>query len=279
MRRAGPGGRRARRCGRAGRSATAGLLEGVDDQVLLAGPAAVQGRLAGVGAGGHPPPSSGRRSRPPGAGRGRVVDGALQGLGRGAGSGRAAAHRAEPSWSPLERPWSDLPKRILRILVNACVLNLAGVPSHELRTPSYTTEEDGTAHDSPAVDETASARRGAARAPSRAGPHHHRGLPAHGGAGRDHREHRPAPDPTGPRLLHHQPVVGPERLHPHLRRPPAAGGRAGDILGRRRTFIAGILVFTLASFLGGLATSSAGCWPPAPSRGSAPPSPRPRRCR
>src|SRR5918995_1830924 len=34
------------------------------------------------------------------------------------------------------------------------------------------------------------------------------------------------------------------------------GGRAGDILGRRRMFIAGILVFTLASFLGGLATSS-----------------------
>jgi EmrB/QacA subfamily drug resistance transporter len=34
------------------------------------------------------------------------------------------------------------------------------------------------------------------------------------------------------------------------------GGRAGDILGRRRVFLAGILVFTLASFLGGLATSA-----------------------
>src|ERR687898_155669 len=34
------------------------------------------------------------------------------------------------------------------------------------------------------------------------------------------------------------------------------GGRAGDILGRRRVFIAGILIFSLASFLGGLATSS-----------------------
>src|SRR5918993_3712936 len=34
------------------------------------------------------------------------------------------------------------------------------------------------------------------------------------------------------------------------------GGRAGDVLGRRRVFITGILVFTLASFLGGLATSS-----------------------
>jgi MFS family permease len=34
------------------------------------------------------------------------------------------------------------------------------------------------------------------------------------------------------------------------------GGRAGDILGHRRVFIAGILLFTLASFLGGLATTS-----------------------
>jgi EmrB/QacA subfamily drug resistance transporter len=34
------------------------------------------------------------------------------------------------------------------------------------------------------------------------------------------------------------------------------GGRAGDILGRRRVFVAGILLFTLASFLGGLATTS-----------------------
>jgi EmrB/QacA subfamily drug resistance transporter len=34
------------------------------------------------------------------------------------------------------------------------------------------------------------------------------------------------------------------------------GGRAGDVLGRRRVFIAGILLFSLASLLGGLATSS-----------------------
>jgi len=34
------------------------------------------------------------------------------------------------------------------------------------------------------------------------------------------------------------------------------GGRAGDILGRRRVFIAGVILFTAASFLAGLATSA-----------------------
>src|SRR5438034_563220 len=34
------------------------------------------------------------------------------------------------------------------------------------------------------------------------------------------------------------------------------GGRAGDILGRRRVFVAGIVLFTVASLVGGLATSA-----------------------
>lgn len=35
------------------------------------------------------------------------------------------------------------------------------------------------------------------------------------------------------------------------------GGRAGDVLGRRRMFVAGVALFTVASLLGGLATSAA----------------------
>ena len=56
------------------------------------------------------------------------------------------------------------------------------------------------------------------------------------------------------------------------------GARAGDILGRRRVFVSGILLFSFASLLGGLrARARASCSPPARCRASAARSPRRRR--
>ena len=56
------------------------------------------------------------------------------------------------------------------------------------------------------------------------------------------------------------------------------GGRAGDILGRRRMLTGGILAFTAASLVGGLATS----WLLITARvlqGAGPPRPHRLRCR
>jgi MFS family permease len=56
------------------------------------------------------------------------------------------------------------------------------------------------------------------------------------------------------------------------------GGRAGDIFGRRRMFTSGILVFSLASLFGGLATSEGWLIAARRSRASAPQWPLRRRC-
>ena len=80
--------------------------------------------------------------------------------------------------------------------------------------------------------------------------------PVHGRAGRDDRERRAAVDPGG---LHFTPtslqwivnaytlIFGGFLL---------LGGRASDLLGRQRLFLAGIFVFTAASLINGIAQSS-----------------------
>ena len=57
------------------------------------------------------------------------------------------------------------------------------------------------------------------------------------------------------------------------------GARAGDILGRRRMFVAGLALFTVASLAVGLAQSAAWLLPHARSRESALRFSRPRRLR
>ena len=57
------------------------------------------------------------------------------------------------------------------------------------------------------------------------------------------------------------------------------GGRAADLFGRRRLFVAGIALFTLASLLNGARRAAGMLSPPARCRASAPRSSRPPRCR
>ena len=56
------------------------------------------------------------------------------------------------------------------------------------------------------------------------------------------------------------------------------GGRLGDLYGRRRIFMIGLVVFAVASLLGGIADHRGRCCSArAPSRASARRWPRPRR--
>jgi len=57
------------------------------------------------------------------------------------------------------------------------------------------------------------------------------------------------------------------------------GGRAGDLLGRRRMFVVGLLLFSAASLAGGLAASQAWLLAAGPFRAPAPRSSRPPRWR
>ena len=57
------------------------------------------------------------------------------------------------------------------------------------------------------------------------------------------------------------------------------GGRAGDLLGRRRMFIIGLLLFSAASLVGGLATSQAWLLTARAVQGAAARSSRPPRWR
>ena len=49
--------------------------------------------------------------------------------------------------------------------------------------------------------------------------------------------------------------MGHQRLRPRIWRTPFARWSPGDLYGRKKLFAIGIVIFTLASFAGGLATS------------------------
>ena len=81
--------------------------------------------------------------------------------------------------------------------------------------------------------------------------------PVHGRPGHRHRECRAAVDPGRSRVLPGEPAVGDQRVRALLRRVPAPGRPLADLLGRRRIFLGGLVVFTLASLFAGLAWSEA----------------------
>jgi MFS family permease len=53
------------------------------------------------------------------------------------------------------------------------------------------------------------------------------------------------------------------------------GGRIGDILGRRKVFVFGVVLFGLASFVGGIAQTEGCCWSAGSCKASRPRRPAP----
>ena len=82
----------------------------------------------------------------------------------------------------------------------------------------------------------------------------------HGRPRRDDRERRTALDPEGPATLSEaslQWIVNAYTLV--FGGFLLLGGRAGDLLGRKRLFLIGLVIFTAASLLNGLATQRGAC--------------------
>src|SRR5207237_588512 len=77
---------------------------------------------------------------------------------------------------------------------------------------------------------------------------------AHDHARRHDRERRAALHPARPGLLPGRLDLGGQRLPHRLRQLSARGGKDGDLIGRRKVFLAGVFLFTVASVGTGFAT-------------------------
>lgn len=114
-------------------------------------------------------------------------------------------------------------RRAYRRTVNSGGRRRSLLPSRGSTPDATVHPESATCHDEPpAKPLSADHHRGIRRWRKRDGVAGHRVLSAHGGPGHHHREHRTAGHPALPGLLHHQPGLGGQRLHPHLRRSAAA---------------------------------------------------------
>ena len=72
-----------------------------------------------------------------------------------------------------------------------------------------------------------------------------------GHPGQHHRQHRSPHRAARPALLQRRPPMDRYRLLAGLRQPAPLGGRIGDMVGRKRALIIGLVGFALASAIGG----------------------------